>query len=484
MEQILALVEALILIVGGGNSLTYFLDIASSKQDKYKTPKGTIPHTEKDQKNIFARVDYAFADSHEISFDFTQDKSDKTQGWYGSYYNQNDWSNIYNNIYDTKSGFLTYEGKFSEMFSLYSNLGIIKRTFDMTYGSNTKPEDFFAKQVNAIYKEKALQGEIRGTINWLEDEKLRNIIGLQYKKVDMNARNYEFEKPSPSMDFDKSEKNVSPFAQIEYKPIPYALFVAGIRHDSYDTAGKKMKATSPNFGISIFPFAGTGYDYTTLWVGYSKAFNTPSAPQRYLPKFLGGNPDLKPEKAKGYEIGLKQRLSDWGNLEVSYYNTDYKDQIRLILLPNNEWLYFNEGNSKVRGFEISSEFYPIDWLILNLAYSNSKTKNAEGKRLYGTPDRSLKYGATIVDLAGFDFSIQATNALDLKISDGSKHPSQNKTIVDAKLSYRYELGGFTLTPFVEVENLADKLYYSLGGESSINEGRVWRAGLNLKYDFK
>lgn len=466
-----------------GNSLTYFLDLGTAKRDKYKTPKGTIPYTEKDQKNIFARVDYAFADSHEISLDFAQDKSDKTQGWYGTYYNQNDWSNIYNNKYDTKSGFLTYEGKYNEIFSLYSNIGLVKRTFDMIYGSNTKPEEFFAKKVHTVYKEKALQGEIRGTVNWLEDNKLKNMIGLQYKKTDIQSRYFKYGTLDLNRNSDKTEKNISPFAQIEYKPIPYALFVAGIRHDSYNTAGKKMKNTSPNIGISIFPFANTDYDYTTLWAGYSKAFNTPTAPQRYLPKFLGGNPDLNPEKSKGYEIGLKQRFGDWGNFEASYYNTDYTDQIRLILLPNNEWLFYNEGKSKVRGYEISGEFYPTDWLILNLAYTNEKTKNAEGKRLYGAPDKSLKYGATIMDLAGFDFSIQASNYLDIKFNDGKKHPSQNKTIVDIKLGYKYEINGFSLMPFIEVENLTDKLYYSLGGEPSINEGRNWRAGLNIKYNF-
>ena len=168
-----------------GGALTYFLDIATYKKDKYKTPKGTIPYTKKDQQNIFARLDYAFGDNHEISFDFTQDKSDKTSGWYSSYYNQNDWSNIYNNKYDTKSGFLTYEGKISDIFLLYSNVGLVKRKFDMTYGSNTKPEDFFKKQTNVIYDEEALQGEIKGTINWLEDDKLRNIFGLQYKKINI-----------------------------------------------------------------------------------------------------------------------------------------------------------------------------------------------------------------------------------------------------------------------------------------------------------
>lgn len=469
---------------GGGELLSYFLDLNTSKKDEFKTPKGTIPYTDKDQQNIFAHVDYALTPAHEISLDFTKDKSDKSSGGDGAYYNQNEWSNIYRNDSDAQSTFLTYEGKIDERFSLHSNVGYTKRIYELTYGSpNTKPENFLKKQASNVYTERILQGEIRATANWLEGEKLRSIAGLQYKKVDMQSRPARFGVVGKSK-YDKTERNLSPFAQIEAKPTPYTLFVAGVRHDSYDTASKKMKATSPNFGISLFPFANTDHNYTTLWAGYSEAFNTPTAPQRYLPKFLGGNPNLEPEKAKGYEVGIKQRIAHFANVELGYYHTDYTDQIRLIKLPSNDWLFYNEGKSKVKGFELSSEFYPTPWLIINVAYANSTTKNGEGKRLYGKVDESLKYGATITDLAGFDFSIGANQPLDLKLSDGKAHPSQKKTIIDAKLSYRHEVGRFVFTPFVAVENLTDKLYYSLtSGEPAINEGRNFRVGARARYNF-
>lgn len=403
-------------------------------------------------------------------------------GGIGTFYLVTPYNSIEKHLIDTKSTFITYEGKFNDKLTLQSNIGFVKRNFDLVAGfPNTKVENFLNKQTNTIYDEKILQGEIKAIANFFGDEKLRGIAGLQYKKADMKSTNYAFKTPNPTSDFDKTEKNISPFAQLEAKVTPYALFVLGIRHDSYDTAGKKMKATSPNFGVSIFPFAQTEYNNTTLWFGYSKAFNTPSALKRYLPKFWGGNPELNPEKAKGYELGLKQRISDWGNLEFSYYNTKYKDQIRLISLDSS-WLFYNEGRSKVNGYEISSEFYPTDWLILNLAYSNSKTKDAKGQRLYGSVDKSIKYGATIIDLAGFDFSIQANKYIDLKFNTGVIHPSQNKTIIDAKLSYQYKIKDFTLKPFIEVENLTNSLYYNLIS-ASINEGRNLRLGLNLRYDF-
>lgn len=100
--------------LSGGELLSYFLDLNTSKKDEFKTPKGTIPYTDKDQQNIFARVDYALTPAHEISLDFTKDKSDKSSGGDGAYYNQNEWSNIYRNDSDAQSTFLTYEGKISD----------------------------------------------------------------------------------------------------------------------------------------------------------------------------------------------------------------------------------------------------------------------------------------------------------------------------------------------------------------------------------
>ncbi|MDO5045599.1 TonB-dependent receptor [Campylobacter sp.] len=63
------------LTFSGGNSLdagtlSYFFDISSDKQDKFKTPKGNIDFMDYDHKDVFARVDYAF-DDHEIGFDYT-----------------------------------------------------------------------------------------------------------------------------------------------------------------------------------------------------------------------------------------------------------------------------------------------------------------------------------------------------------------------------------------------------------------------------
>ena len=63
-------------------------------------------------------------------------------------------------------------------------------------------------------------------------------------------------------------------------------------------------------------------------MSYSEAFNPPTAVQILgIGSMIAPNPNIEPEKAKGYEIGLKQRLSHWGNLELSYFDTNYDNLI-------------------------------------------------------------------------------------------------------------------------------------------------------------
>lgn len=394
---------------------------------------------------------------------------------------------------DTKftSGFLSYEGKFSDIFSLSSNIGISNKDHTLINGKpNYEPIHFLNKQSVNSYEEDIFQGGLKLTADLMHDLNLRALVGFDYKNIDVKTRATRLDKNGvrkPFQNYDANEKNISPYAQIEYKPIDYALFIAGVRMDSFDSDDKKIESTNPNFGISIFPFANRDYDYTTLWASCSESFRTPTSPEKFLPKFLGGNPDLNPEKSKGWEVGLKQRFSKWGNLELSYYETDYEDLIRLIRLPGGgyNFLFKNEGETTLKGFEVSSEFYPTNHLMFYLAFNKSELKDrVRHKRLYGNPDKTFKYGFSIVDLYGFDFTAQARSYRDFKFSNGKTHPTNNKTIIDTKLAYNLNLSkNIELKPFLEISNLSDELYYSLSGGGSIEEGRVYSGGINFKYIF-
>lgn len=365
-------------------------------------------------------------------------------------------------------------------------MGISKRDYRIVSSKPNHLELFspLATRSNTLYVEKILQGEVKATMNLL-DNKVKIIAGSQYKNTTLSADGIdEYDYPEV---WKEKESNISPFAQIEFRSNTYTLFISGIRYDRYKTADKKMTSTNPNFGFSIFPFANTSYDDTTLWASYSSSFKTPSANERFMPDYLGGNPNLNPEKSKAYEFGIKQRLSSWGKIEASYFNTKYKDMIRLLDLGGGFWLFKNEDEAKHKGIEISSEFYPTDYLTLYLAYTKSNKKDSKSsKRLYGQADSSLKYGFIISGIESIEplsISLLARQQRDFKTQEGEIHPANNKTLVDFKLSYYVKKAKFSFEPYLAILNLTNTTSYSYNNNPYILEKRSYSLGTNLKYEF-
>lgn len=476
---------------GGYENLSWFLDFSAAEQDEYKTPKGKIPYMDYKRKNLYVRLDYAFSDDHELYLDYTYNRSKNTLGGDGYHYTKSEWNQIYSHEPEYQGAFLTYNGKFSDIFSLYATAGIGKNDYEMIYSSpNYEPQHFLNKENETFFKEDIFQGEVRGTVNFLSDERLRGIFGVQYKNTDIDGSSDLTSNGIKERFFawDERERYWAPYAQLEFKPIPYLLLVGGVRYDDYDSSGKKMTATNPNVGLSIFPFAGTDYDWSTIWCSYSEAFKTPTASERYLPGFLGGNPDLDPEKSQGWEIGLKQRIATWANFEMSYFQTDYENLIRLVTLGPMEWKFLNVDEAEYKGYELAAEIYPADWLTLHFSLTDLDREDKDtGKKLLGQPNQMFQYGVTLNDLYGFSFSLWGRQNEDFKVKSGGKkvaHPSEGDIIWDAKLLYRWDLTeNSVFEPFISVENIGDEEYYAYPPDMGIMEGRTWHVGANLRVNF-
>ena len=325
--------------------------------------------------------------------------------------------------------------------------------------------DYLSRQNYTEMENKFFQNEIRGTLNLLPDEKLRIVAGVQHKttKLDWLAiKNHKFSYRNK-----ETETVYAPYGQVEYRPVDQILAIAGVRYDryTYDESSSKS-STSPRFSLSYFPFANTNYDYTTLWASYTEAFNPPSAVQMLGNAFIDPNPDIKPEKAKGWEVGLKQRLSRWGNFEFSYFDTDYTDMLAVQSKYGMHRRFYNINKANVEGMEAKLEVFPTDWLSFYSSYSTQKREDkGKGKRLFGQPDEVLSYGVSIHDLKGFSADLSALRLGKYKNSSGYRylgayHPSNGKTILNFKALYKYSLtDNVVVEPYVTINNLTNEEYY-------------------------
>ncbi|MBI3171191.1 MAG: TonB-dependent receptor, partial [Hydrocarboniphaga effusa] len=71
-----------------------------------------------------------------------------------------------------------------------------------------------------------------------------------------------------------------------------------------------------------------GYELATdtrLSLGAGTGFRAPNVFERFFPGF--GNPDLRPERARSYELGLRQNFGPAQRLDLRAFRTDYQDLI-------------------------------------------------------------------------------------------------------------------------------------------------------------
>jgi vitamin B12 transporter len=112
-----------------------------------------------------------------------------------------------------------------------------------------------------------------------------------------------------------------------------------------------------------------------------------------------GNPDLKPERSLGWDVGVEQALFDRRFVvDVTYFRADYEDKIVTVAAPGGGFLttVVNEqGTSPRHGVEISAKATPTDWLSLAGTYTYTVAKLADGTPEVRRPKHAASGQATV-----------------------------------------------------------------------------------------
>ena len=112
----------------------------------------------------------------------------------------------------------------------------------------------------------------------------------------------------------------------------------GIRYDHNEQFGS---ATTWNAGASYEII-----DDVTLRASYNTGFRAPTFNDLYYPGY--SNPNLRPEKSRGYEVGALWQIAPQTSLDVAFYQTWLRDA---IASNPPTYLPFNVASAKVTGFE-------------------------------------------------------------------------------------------------------------------------------------
>lgn len=153
----------------------------------------------------------------------------------------------------------------------------------------------------------------------------------------------------------------------------------GFRFDYFQRDPHNTASYQANSGYTGLPHGAHGSHFSpkvliegkvtkdlTLYALYSQAYRAPSATEEYLnystaPYYqVVGNPNLKPESSKGWEVGLKYGDSERG-VNVSFYDNYYKNYIDMDGITGCSGYYLCYGYTNLSHVRIYGTEANIHW---------------------------------------------------------------------------------------------------------------------------
>jgi vitamin B12 transporter len=208
------------------------------------------------------------------------------------------------------------------------------------------------------------------------------------------------------------------------------------------------------------------------------------------PSFLG-NPDLKPERSRGFDVGVEQRFArDRVGLEATFFANHFDDLISLGPFDPVTFnaQYENIGETRASGLELSATALAGTVLRVGAAYTlldskvirsiSSSPIFAPGRALYRRPRHSGSVNA--IFSRGRTTMTLGAIFVGSRVDTDFNFPTitSNKGYSTWNASGEVQLAGRTAA-FITIDNLADYEYMEPLGYRGL--GRTVRGGLRARF---
>ncbi len=295
-----------------------------------------------------------------------------------------------------------------------------------------------------------------------------NIIGT-YKTGDSTITvglTQQIEKYEDSSRFVKLRYNYACFAEIEQR-ISNLTLQGVAREDKYKTFGKHF---TYKLGANYL-IAQTD---TILKANYSTGFRAPSIWELYAPSnpswyFLGGNKNLKPEKAKTWDFGFIQNFLE-GKLSFNalYFKNIVKNQIEYSTNPSTwQSTYENViGKTVSNGFEVGVKAKPINNITLGANYTYTKSKNPHTNEQTARVPLRVYTGYVTVNVMNNKLVSTLYGRYIGKRFDDKYHVHQTGKYAVFDFATQYSLNK-NLTASLSIKNIFNRFYEEVYGYSTI-----------------
>lgn len=177
--------------------------------------------------------------------------------------------------------------------------------------------------------------------------------------------NYLAEDASTSDNPQQTQNVKGIFIQDQFQVAERFFGTAGARWDETSRAGPAQ--TYRVTGLYRVDETNTGF-HGSIGTG----FRQPALAENL---FQFGNPNLRPERSKGWDAGIRQGIYDdvlWA--DATYYRNDFVD---LIVFDFNTFSLQNVGRARSSGVEFALFAQVTDQTVANLSYTLDDTLNAD-----------------------------------------------------------------------------------------------------------
>ena len=309
---------------------------------------------------------------------------------------------------------------------------------------------------------------------------------LEHENVDFSQRGQASIYGNPNQD---QTYDVNAYAA-EYigKPFTGFTWTASLRLDDYsdfDNATTWQLAASYQVTptLRLRGSAGTGSKAPTFTERYG-----------YFEDYFIGNPKLKPESSKGWEIGFDTRWSnDRYQLQMTYFDQDLQDEIDGFVYDPDAFLFTaqnKDSDSTRKGIETTfdmrlGQFFA---LVASYTYTDAKEENALGQKV-----REVRRPEHMASFAANYYFASSRGNLNFKVNySGSQLDDffppgaydAERVVIDAYAVVDLA-GSWKLTQSLDItariSNLFDKEYEEILG--FVRPGRAIYAGLRGRFNF-
>ncbi len=309
--------------------------------------------------------------------------------------------------------------------------------------------------------------------------------GFAFEREEFTQRAAATETSFPfSSSNEASRNNKAGYLQSQFDWKKQLFLTAGFRVDDNST-----------FGIEVTPRVSAAYlvpfTATKLRAAYGKGIKEPSFIENFGDgsQFVVGNPNLRPERTKSWEIGLDQPvLTGLADLSVTYFYNRFEDLIAFIFTPTPGCpaSFCNVQKARAEGVELAATVRPGYGLTIGGAYTFLDTKVLDdggiggvvlpkGKPLLRRPRHA---GTLSIDHVWHRLHTSLTATFvgdrpdiftDPATFETRRVTAEGYTTVDLAASYTLLKDAFhlqELTLFGKIQNLFDKEYQQVFGFST------------------